>query len=60
METGRRFPINMGELGPILSRYGVSVCGGWFSGLLLDGDIEHMIDNLIAADQAEKLKGETD
>ena len=27
---------------------------------LLDGDIEHMIDNLIAADQAEKLKGETD
>ena len=39
METGRRFPMNMGELGPILARYGVSVCGGWFSGLLLDGDV---------------------
>ena len=40
METGRRFPMNMGELGPILDRFGMSVCGGWFSGLLLDGDIE--------------------
>lgn len=40
METGRRFPMNMQELGPILDRYGISVCGGWFSGLLLDGDIE--------------------
>ena len=40
METGRRFPMDMGELGPILSKYGISVCGGWFSGLLLDGDIE--------------------
>jgi len=40
METGRRFPMNMSELGPILARYGVAVCGGWFSGLLLDGDIE--------------------
>ena len=40
METGRRFPMDMGQLGPILARYGISVCGGWFSGLLLDGDIE--------------------
>ncbi|RVT81005.1 myo-inosose-2 dehydratase [Agrobacterium sp. CNPSo 2736] len=40
METGRRFPMDMAELGPILDRYGISVCGGWFSGLLLDGDIE--------------------
>lgn len=40
METGRRFPMNMEELGPILNRHGMSVCGGWFSGLLLDGDIE--------------------
>lgn len=40
METGRRFPMDMTELGPILDRYGISVCGGWFSGLLLDGDIE--------------------
>lgn len=40
METGRRFPMNMDELGPILQKFGISVCGGWFSGLLLDGDIE--------------------
>lgn len=40
METGRRFPMNMDELGPILDKHGISVCGGWFSGLLLDGDIE--------------------
>jgi inosose dehydratase len=46
METGRRFPMDMGELGPILNRYGVSVCGGWFSGLLLDGDIEREKDRI--------------
>jgi inosose dehydratase len=46
METGRRFPMNMGELGPILARYGVSVCGGWFSGLLLDGDFEREKDRI--------------
>ncbi len=40
METGRRFPMNMDELGPILDKFGISVCGGWFSGLLLDGDTE--------------------
>ncbi|MDB5657916.1 MAG: iolE [Cypionkella sp.] len=36
METGRRFPMNMAELGPILDRFGISVCGGWFSGTVLD------------------------
>lgn len=40
METGRRFPMNMTELGPVLDKHGMSVCGGWFSGLLLDGDLE--------------------
>lgn len=40
METGRRFPMNMAELGPVLDKHGITVCGGWFSGLLLDGDIE--------------------
>jgi inosose dehydratase len=40
METGRRFPMDMNELGPILKKYGISVCGGWFSGLLLDGSID--------------------
>jgi inosose dehydratase len=48
METGRRFPMNMDELGPILARHGISVCGGWFSGLLLDGDIEQEKDRIRA------------
>lgn len=48
METGRRFPMNMDELGPILNRYGISVCGGWFSGLLLDGDMEAEKDRIAA------------
>ena len=56
METGRRFPMDMGELGPILDRHGISVCGGWHSGRLLEGDIEAekarirpMMDLFIAA-----------
>ena len=48
METGRRFPMNMDELGPALERHGISVCGGWFSGLLLDGDIEREKDRVRA------------
>jgi inosose dehydratase len=46
METGRRFPMDMAQLGPILARYGISVCGGWFSGLLLDGDISAEKDRI--------------
>jgi inosose dehydratase len=48
METGRRFPMDADVLGPILARYGISVCGGWFSGLLLDGDIEAEKDRIAA------------
>ena len=33
METGRRFPMDAAVLGPILTQHGMSVCGGWFSGL---------------------------
>jgi inosose dehydratase len=40
METGRRFPMDPAELKPVLNKHGMSVCGGWFSGLLLDGDLE--------------------
>ena len=56
METGRRFPMDMAALGPILERHGISVCGGWHSGRLLEGDIEAekarirpMMDLFIAA-----------
>ena len=48
METGRRFPMDAAVLGPIMARYGMSVCGGWFSGLLLDGDIEVEKDRIRA------------
>ena len=46
METGRRFPMDAAVLRPILDRYGIQVCGGWFSGLLLDGDIEAEKDRI--------------
>ena len=65
METGRRFPMNMDELGPILDRFGISVCGGWYSGHLLDGDIEAekdrirpMMDFFIAAEAPCIVYGE--
>lgn len=40
METGRRFPMDMTELQPLLDKHGISVCGGWFSGMLLETDLE--------------------
>jgi inosose dehydratase len=48
VETGRRFPMEATVLLPILKRYGMRVCGGWFSGLLLDGDIEAEKDRVAA------------
>ena len=48
METGRRFPMDPDVLKPILDRHGISVCGGWFSGLLLNGDIEREKDRVRA------------
>lgn len=66
METGRRFPTDMGQLGPILDRHGIPVCGGWFSGRLLDGDIETKKDRIrarmhffIAAEAPCIVHGET-
>ena len=50
METGRRFPMDAKVLGPILKAHRMSVCGGWFSGLLLDGDMETEKDRIAAAD----------
>src|SRR5690606_36879651 len=46
METGRRFPMDAEILRPILNAHGMQVCGGWFSGLLLDGDIEAEKDRI--------------
>lgn len=48
METGRRFPMDWAELGPILKKYNMSVCGGWFSGTVLEGDLEANKDRIQA------------
>ena len=48
METGRRFPMDSEVLGPVLLQYGISVCGGWFSGELLTGDLEREKDRISA------------
>ena len=48
METGRRFPMDAKVLSPILAQYNISICGGWFSGLLLDGSIEEEKDRIAA------------
>ena len=40
LETGRRFPMDADVLAPLLKKHGVGVCGGWFSGTLLEGDME--------------------
>jgi inosose dehydratase len=66
METGRRFPMNKAQLGPILVKHGISVGGGWFSGLRLDGDIKVERDRIAwqyaffkAADAPGIVDGET-
>jgi inosose dehydratase len=48
METGRRFPMDAAVLSPILRQHGMSVCGGWFSGRLLVGDIDEEKDRIAA------------
>ena len=48
METGRRFPMNIAELGPILDAHQMSVCGGWFSGTILNGDLAENQDRIHA------------
>ena len=48
METGRRFPMDPAVLEPILREHGMSVCGGWFSGRLLVGDIDEEKDRIAA------------
>ena len=57
METGRRFPMDPAIWGPVLERYGISVCGGWFSGLLLSGEIEAEKDRVAAQLELFKAMG---
>lgn len=48
METGRRFPMDPAILVPILKAHRMQVCGGWFSGRLLDGEIAEEKDRIAA------------
>ncbi|WP_371416255.1 myo-inosose-2 dehydratase [Rubellimicrobium sp. CFH 75288] len=48
METGRRFPMDPAVLKPVLDQHGMQVCGGWFSGRLLDGSLEEEKDRVRA------------
>ncbi|MHC8508686.1 MAG: myo-inosose-2 dehydratase [Rhodospirillales bacterium] len=48
METGQRFPMDPDVLNPVLKAHGIRVCGGWFSGELLDGGIEREKDRIAA------------
>lgn len=40
MEQGRRFPSSAAEMLPVLNKAGVTLCGGWFSGTLVDDPLE--------------------
>ena len=66
MEMGRRFPPDPKLMLPILKAADVTLCGGWFSGLLADGDIakdkdriQPMIDLFKAVDAPCIVYGET-
>ncbi|MDE0110998.1 MAG: myo-inosose-2 dehydratase [Albidovulum sp.] len=40
VETGGKFPKTSAELGPILEAHELRLCGGWYSGTVLDKDLE--------------------
>jgi inosose dehydratase len=40
MEQGRRFPSSAAEMLPVLKKADVTLCGGWFSGTLVDDSLE--------------------
>ena len=47
MEMGRRFPSDPAVMLPILKQADVTLCGGWFSGRLVDGDIAAEKDRIL-------------
>ncbi|MDE2398041.1 MAG: TIM barrel protein, partial [Burkholderiales bacterium] len=40
VETGGKFPKTAAELGPLLKKHNLSLVSGWYSGTLLDSDLE--------------------
>ena len=57
IETGGKFPQDPTILGPILETHDIRLCGGWFSGLLLDGDLETEKDRVAAQLETFKALG---
>ena len=55
VETGGKFPKKAAVLGPILKAHDIGLCGGWYSGTLLDNDIEAEKDQI--AEQMTLFKG---
>jgi inosose dehydratase len=47
MEKGRRFPEDPKEMLPILRAADVTLCGGWFSGTLVNGDMSENKDRIL-------------
>lgn len=47
IETGGKFPSTSAELGPILKAHSLALCGGWYSGTVLDNDLEAEKDQAI-------------
>jgi inosose dehydratase len=47
MEQGRRFPTNPAEMLPILKAADVTLCGGWFSGTLVNEDMSINRDRIL-------------
>lgn len=47
MEMGRRFPSDPKLMLPVLQAADVTLCGGWFSGLLVDGELSADKDRIM-------------
>lgn len=47
MEKGRRFPEDPAEMLPILKQADVTLCGGWFSGTVLDEELSANKDRIL-------------
>lgn len=48
VETGGKFPTTPESLGPILKKYKLKLASGWFSGTVLDSDLEAEKDRVLA------------
>ena len=46
IELGNKFPRNATELRPILDKYGLALIGGWYSGNILQNDVDSEITSL--------------